>query len=65
MCAKARELLGDMEANNEAIQKGLQAIARQMFNEKTKTVTNPLGVSQLCMLQEGEPLRNFEVFMIS
>ena len=25
--AKARELLGDMEANNEAIQKGLEAIA--------------------------------------
>ena len=42
MCAKARELLRDTEANNEAIQKGLEAIARQMFNEETKAVMNPL-----------------------
>ena len=43
MCAKARELLGDMEADNEGIQKGLVAIAKKMFNADTKAVMNPLG----------------------
>ena len=55
MCAKARELLGDMEANNEAIQKGLEAIARQMFNEETKAVMNTLGkaISAFICYKEG------------
>ena len=43
MCAKARELLGDKEADNEAIEGGLEAIAKKMFNADTKAVMNPLG----------------------
>ncbi|XP_063692434.1 uncharacterized protein LOC134824458 [Bolinopsis microptera] len=56
MCAKARELLGNMEANNEAIQEGLKDIARQMFNKETKAVMNPLGgaiADFICYKEEG------------